>query len=47
MVGRLPLSGSDFGVSRLGVVNPPKLLPLLQLHYATYLDLTLSMCLTI
>ena len=34
MVGCLPLSGSGFGVSRLGVVIPLKLLPLLQLHYA-------------
>jgi hypothetical protein len=39
MVGCLPLSGSSFGVSRLGVVISVKLLPLLQLHYATIVDI--------
>ena len=35
MVGCLPLSGSGFEVSRLGVVIPLKRLPLLQLRCAT------------
>src|SRR6267142_3400453 len=38
MVGRLPLSGSGFGVSRPWGVYPAQLLPLLQLCYATIVD---------